>query len=166
MRDAEPGTVLEQKPVLFPPAPGTGEPESTGPYEPAGTPDPSSSARGVSTHPYQAPAGEPLPEEGPGERLGPYRLIQEIGHGGMGSVYLAEQEEPVRRQVALKIIRPDRDGEQDVVRFEAERQALALMDHPNIARVFDAGATPMAGCTSSWSWSRACRSPASATTTS
>ena len=79
--------------------------------------------------------------EGPGTRIGPYRLREKIGEGGMGVVYLAEQEKPVRRRVALKIIKPGMDTEQVVIRFEAERQALALMDHPSIARVFDAGAT-------------------------
>ncbi len=79
--------------------------------------------------------------EGPGSRIGPYKLLQRIGEGGMGVVYMAEQERPVRRKVALKIIKPGMDTEQVVARFEAERQALAMMDHPNIARVLDAGAT-------------------------
>ncbi len=79
--------------------------------------------------------------EGPGTRVGPYKLLQKIGEGGMGVVYMAEQDRPVRRRVALKIIKPGMDTEQVVARFEAERQALALMDHPNIARVFDAGTT-------------------------
>ncbi|MFO0808954.1 MAG: protein kinase [Gemmataceae bacterium] len=81
------------------------------------------------------------PAEGPGARVGPYKLLQEIGEGGMGVVYMAEQEEPVRRKVALKIIKPGMDSKQVVARFEAERQALGMMDHPNIAKVFDAGAT-------------------------
>ena len=79
--------------------------------------------------------------EGPGTRIGPYRLLQQIGEGGMGVVYMAEQEQPVRRKVALKIIKPGMDSAQVVARFEAERQALAVMDHTNIARVFDAGTT-------------------------
>ena len=79
--------------------------------------------------------------EGPGTRIGPYKLLEQIGEGGMGVVYMAEQEAPVRRKVALKIIKPGMDTGQVVARFEAERQALALMDHPNIAKVFDAGAT-------------------------
>src|SRR5436305_2442123 len=79
--------------------------------------------------------------EGPGARIGPYKLLQEIGEGGFGVVYLAEQEEPVRRRVALKIIKPGMDSRQVIARFEAERQALALMDHQNIARVLDAGTT-------------------------
>ena len=79
--------------------------------------------------------------EGPGTRVGPYKLLQQIGEGGMGAVYMAEQEHPVRRKVALKIIKPGMESDQVVARFEAERQALALMDHPNIARVLDAGVT-------------------------
>jgi WD40 repeat protein len=76
-----------------------------------------------------------------GARIGRYKLIEVIGEGGFGTVWLAEQEEPVRRKVALKIIKPGMDTREVVARFEAERQALALMDHPNIARVFDGGAT-------------------------
>ncbi|MCI0539458.1 MAG: hypothetical protein L0Z50_29970, partial [Verrucomicrobiales bacterium] len=79
--------------------------------------------------------------EGPGTRIGRYKLLQIIGEGGMGAVYMAEQEEPVRRRVALKIIKMGMDTRQVVARFEAERQALALMDHPNIAKIFDAGTT-------------------------
>jgi eukaryotic-like serine/threonine-protein kinase len=79
--------------------------------------------------------------EGPGSRVGPYRLLQQIGEGGMGVVFLAEQAEPVRRQVALKVVKPGMDSAQVIARFEAERQALALMDHPHIAKVFDAGTT-------------------------
>jgi WD40 repeat protein/serine/threonine protein kinase len=79
--------------------------------------------------------------EGPGSRIGRYKLLQMLGEGGMGVVYMAEQEEPVRRRVALKIIKLGMDTRQVVARFEAERQALALMDHPNIARVLDGGAT-------------------------
>ena len=77
----------------------------------------------------------------PGTQIGPYQLLERIGHGGMGVVYLAEQTQPVRRRVALKIIKPGMDTQQVIRRFEAERQALALMDHPNIARVLDAGET-------------------------
>lgn len=73
--------------------------------------------------------------------IGPYRLVEVLGEGGMGVVWLAEQNEPVRRQVALKIIKLGMDTREVVSRFETERQALAVMDHPNIARVFDAGAT-------------------------
>jgi serine/threonine protein kinase len=84
----------------------------------------------------------PAPFEGPGSRVGPYLLLEPLGEGGMGTVFLAEQSAPVRRRVALKVIKPGMDTAQVVARFEAERQALALMDHPNIAKVFDAGATP------------------------
>jgi tetratricopeptide (TPR) repeat protein len=80
--------------------------------------------------------------EGPGAVIGPCKLIEQIGEGGMGVVYVAEQHQPVRRKVALKIIRPGMDSKQVIARFEAERQALAIMDHPNIARVFDGGTTP------------------------
>jgi WD40 repeat protein/serine/threonine protein kinase len=76
-----------------------------------------------------------------GTVVGPYKLLQPIGEGGMGSVFMAEQQQPVRRKVALKVIKPGMDSQQVIARFEAERQALALMDHPNIARVLDAGAT-------------------------
>jgi tetratricopeptide (TPR) repeat protein/serine/threonine protein kinase len=79
--------------------------------------------------------------EAPGTMIGPYKLLQQIGEGGMGTVFMAEQLEPVRRRVALKVIKPGMDTGQVIARFEAERQALALMDHPNIARVLDAGAT-------------------------
>ena len=74
-------------------------------------------------------------------RVGRYRLLEKLGEGGCGVVYLAEQDEPVRRQVALKIIKPGMDTREVIARFEAERQALALMDHPGIAKVFDAGET-------------------------
>ena len=73
--------------------------------------------------------------------IGPYKLLQQIGEGGMGSVWMAEQEKPVRRIVALKIIKAGMDSKQVIARFEAERQALALMSHPNIAKVLDAGTT-------------------------
>src|SRR5262245_29707598 len=73
--------------------------------------------------------------EKPGNRIGRYKLLQKIGEGGMGVVYMAEQEEPIHRRVALKIIKLGMDTRQVVARFEAERQALALMDHPNIAKV-------------------------------
>ena len=80
--------------------------------------------------------------ERPGTVIGPYKLLQEIGEGGMGTVFMAEQTEPVRRMVALKLVRPGMDSRQILARFEAERQALAMMDHPNIAKVLDAGTTP------------------------
>jgi eukaryotic-like serine/threonine-protein kinase len=94
------------------------------------------------------PEGDPTPSadwsriaEGPGTMIGPYKLLQKIGEGGMGAVFMAEQTQPVRRRVALKVIKPGMDTGQVVARFEAERQALAIMDHQNIARVLDAGAT-------------------------
>ncbi len=83
----------------------------------------------------------PAQIEGPGTMIGRYELLQLIGEGGMGLVYLADQKEPVKRRVALKIIKPGMDSKQVVARFEAERQVLALLDHPNIAHVLDAGTT-------------------------
>jgi WD40 repeat protein/serine/threonine protein kinase len=82
-----------------------------------------------------------LISEKPGDRIGRYKLLEKIGEGGCGTVYMAEQEEPVRRRVALKVIKLGMDTKQVIARFEAERQALALMDHPNIAKVLDGGAT-------------------------
>jgi serine/threonine protein kinase len=79
--------------------------------------------------------------EGPGSRIGPYKLLQQIGEGGMGAVWMAEQQEPVQRRVAVKIIKPGMDSALVIARLQAERQALALMDHPNIARILDAGTT-------------------------
>ncbi len=89
----------------------------------------------------EAEAGSAPGEEAIGTRIGRYKLLEKIGEGGCGVVYLAEQEEPVRRRVALKIIKLGMETKSVISRFEAERQALAMMDHPNIARVFDAGAT-------------------------
>jgi eukaryotic-like serine/threonine-protein kinase len=98
---------------------------------------------GITGHRVQeGQAGSKLPaEEELGSRVGAYKLLQKIGEGGCGAVYLAEQEQPVRRRVALKIIKLGMDTRSVIARFEAERQAMALMDHPNIAHVFDAGAT-------------------------
>jgi len=79
--------------------------------------------------------------EKPGTIIGPYKLLQKLGEGGMGVVYMAEQKEPVKRRVALKIIKPGMDTRQVIARFEAERQALAMMDHPHIAKVLEAGTT-------------------------
>src|SRR6516165_3466917 len=79
------------------------------------------------------------PGEKAGDRIGRYKVLQQIGEGGCGLVYMAEQEEPVRRRVALKVIKLGMDTKSVIARFEAERQALAMMDHPNIARVLDAG---------------------------
>ena len=73
------------------------------------------------------------------KRIGPYRILDVLGEGGMSVVYLAEQSEPVKRRVALKILKPGMDSKQVVARFESERQALALLDHPNIAKIFDGG---------------------------
>jgi serine/threonine protein kinase len=88
----------------------------------------------------RALADSPI-REGPGTLIGPYKLLEPIGEGGFGVVFLAEQTQPVRRQVALKVLKPGMDSRPIVARFEAERQALALMDHPHIARVFDGGET-------------------------
>jgi serine/threonine protein kinase/WD40 repeat protein len=96
----------------------------------AGSPGPSGTVRLAS-----------VSAEKPGDRIGRYKLLQQIGEGGCGVVYMAEQEEPVHRRVALKVIKLGMDTKQVIARFEAERQALALMDHPNIAKVLDAGAT-------------------------
>lgn len=79
--------------------------------------------------------------EKPGGKIGPYKLIEKIGEGGFGVVFMAQQSAPVRRTVALKVIKPGMDSRQVVARFEAERQALAIMDHPNVAKVLDAGTT-------------------------
>src|SRR5439155_5442979 len=83
-----------------------------------------------------APPGEQI-----GETVGRYKLLERIGEGGFGTVYVAEQREPVKRRVALKILKLGMDTKQVVARFEAERQALAMMDHPNIAKVLDGAAT-------------------------
>ncbi|HUE73700.1 MAG TPA: protein kinase, partial [Pirellulaceae bacterium] len=91
-------------------------------------------ARGVDT------LAQPVTER-PGSVIGPYKLLQQIGEGGMGVVWMAEQTEPVKRKVAVKVIKPGMDSRQVIARFEAERQALAMMDHVNIARVLDAGTT-------------------------
>ena len=94
-----------------------------------------------------APAHDPVATrdgplaERPGTVVGPYKLMEQIGEGGMGLVFVAEQQQPVRRKVALKIIKPGMGSRDVIARFEAERQALALMDHPNIAKVHDAGTT-------------------------
>jgi serine/threonine protein kinase len=88
-----------------------------------------------------ATVDEPQVAERSGTLIGPYKLLEQIGEGGFGVVFMAEQTEPVRRKVALKVLKPGTDTRQVVARFEAERQALALMDHPNIARVLDGGQT-------------------------
>jgi serine/threonine protein kinase/lipopolysaccharide biosynthesis regulator YciM len=106
-------------------------------------PDPNTPAPPSANAPGPGATGtyQPAPIDGPGTQAGPYRLVRPLGEGGMGVVWLAEQTEPVRRMVALKLIKPGMDSAQVLARFEAERQALALMDHTNIARVLDAGAT-------------------------
>jgi serine/threonine protein kinase/lipopolysaccharide biosynthesis regulator YciM len=101
-------------------------------------PAPCEEATALLTPAATAPAAA---AEGPGAVIGPYKLLQQIGEGGMGTVFLAEQQEPVRRLVALKLIKPGMDSRQVIGRFEQERQALALMDHPNIATVLDADTT-------------------------
>ena len=95
-------------------------------------------------HPFLEKGSGPEPggvQEGPGTIIGHYKILQQIGEGGFGVVFMAEQTEPIVRRVALKIIKPGMDSAEVIARFEAERQALAMMDHPNIARVFDAGTT-------------------------
>src|SRR5262249_54058752 len=99
-------------------------------------------------HTVASDRGEAAPPTGPaaraeavGSRIGPYKLLQKLGEGGMGIVWMAEQQEPVRRRVALKVIKAGMDSTHVIGRFEQERQALALMDHPHIAKVLDAGAT-------------------------
>src|ERR1700720_4596100 len=91
--------------------------------------------------PEEIKAQTTVPGGKTGDWIGRYKLLQQIGEGGCGVVFMAEQEEPVRRKVALKIVKPGMDTKSVIARFEAERQALALMDHPSIAQVFDAGAT-------------------------
>jgi non-specific serine/threonine protein kinase/serine/threonine-protein kinase len=92
--------------------------------------------------PARLPPTTELLVERPGTTIGPYTLLEPIGEGGMGLVFVAEHQHPVRRKVALKVIKPGMDSKQVIARFEAERQALALMDHPNIAQVHDGGTTP------------------------
>ena len=89
---------------------------------------------------FVATTDAPISER-PGTVIGPYKLLEQIGEGGFGVVFMAEQQQPIRRKVALKVVKPGMDTRQVIARFEAERQALALMDHPNIARVLDAGTT-------------------------
>src|SRR5262249_12816068 len=101
--------------------------------QPAGEP------RATSDVSHPGPSDGSEPAEGPGTVIGPYKLIEPIGEGGMGIVWMAQQQEPVKRLVALKLIKAGMDSRQVIARFEAERQALALMEHANIARVLDAG---------------------------
>src|SRR5689334_174528 len=90
-------------------------------------------------HAEDSTVTEALPSSSTFPKIGPYLLVRKIGEGGMGVVYHARQIQPIRREVALKLIKPGMDSREVIARFESERQALALMDHPNIARVFDAG---------------------------
>ena len=98
-----------------------------------------------------------------GTTIGRYKLLQQIGEGGFGVVFMAEQTEPVQRKVALKIIKAGMDTKEVIARFEAERQAIALMDHPNIARALDPGQRRPGGLTSSWNWCAALPSLTTAT---
>src|SRR5207244_4274100 len=91
--------------------------------------------------PALATVDEPAVSERPGTLVGPYKLLEQIGEGGFGVVFMAEQQQPLRRKVALKVLKLGMDTRQVVARFEAERQALAILAHPNIAKVFDGGAT-------------------------
>jgi serine/threonine protein kinase/formylglycine-generating enzyme required for sulfatase activity len=114
--------------------------------QPPSTPDPPFFDPHATAEAPIAPRGAAkFDGEGPDAMIGPYRLLQRLGEGGMGIVWLAEQRAPVKRNVALKIIKAELSGDQVIARFEAERQALALMDHANIAKVLDAGTTPSGG---------------------
>jgi serine/threonine protein kinase/WD40 repeat protein len=106
----------------------------------AAHPQAASFLNGAAVGPMATVDWQPVREQ-PGAVIGPYKLMEQIGEGGMGLVFVAEQQQPVRRKVALKIIKPGMGSRDVIARFEAERQALALMDHPNIARVFDGGTT-------------------------
>jgi hypothetical protein len=134
--------------LLDRPAPVAAPPEGTGAFAAAEAEPPSSTQR----------------EEAGTVVAGRYKLVEEIGEGGMGTVWMAQQTAPVRRLVAVKLVKAGKDSRQVLARFEAERQALALMDHPHIAKVLDGGTTA-AGRTSSWSWSRACPSRNTVTST-
>src|SRR5579864_7569009 len=105
-----------------------------------GSPPPNASHL-MSTTDRSTLQADSVADETLGQTLGRYKLLEKIGEGGCGVVYVAEQTEPVRRRVALKVIKLGMDTKQVVARFEAERQALAMMDHPNIAKVLDAGST-------------------------
>ena len=122
----------------------TGQPETTDDQRGSSIEERSPAAVSTDDVPptrWTAPLAAPPIPEGPGARIGPYRLLQLLGEGGMGAVFLAEQEQPVKRRVALKIIKAGMDSAHVVARFEAERQTLAMMDHLNIAKVHDAGTT-------------------------
>src|SRR5262249_18882388 len=108
-------------------------------YQGAGTFLERPAAESAATGAFQGAAEQAASLEAPGTVIGSYKLIEQIGEGGFGVVFMAEQQEPIRRKVALKVIKPGMDSRQVIARFEAERQALALMDHANIAKVLDAG---------------------------
>src|SRR5262252_5619753 len=114
--------------------PGLGEKEND--EEEGSDPESLSLGEGTKLSLEVDPIGEMV-----GQKIGRYKILEKVGEGGCGVVYVAEQTEPVRRRVALKVIKLGMDTKQVVARFEAERQALAMMDHPNIAKVLDAGAT-------------------------
>ena len=131
---------------------------------PTGRPASSWAAPHGSRAPWRPPeTPRPPISEGPGSQIGPYKLLERLGEGAFGVVYMAEQREPVRRKVALKILKPGMDTKHVIARFEAEEQALALMDHPNIAGSSMRAPPNQAAPTSSWNWSRAGRSPNTAT---
>src|SRR5437763_2098717 len=98
-------------------------------------------AEAAATGAFPDAAEQASSPDAPGAVIGPYKLLEQIGEGGFGVVFLAEQQQPVRRKVALKVLKPGMDTRQVIARFEAERQALAMVEHTNIARVLDAGAT-------------------------
>jgi len=108
------------------------------------------------------PVSAKIEGEVPGSWIGRYLLKEKLGEGGFGVVYRAEQEKPLRRRVALKIIKPGMDTEDVIRRFEAERATLAQLSHPNVAQIFDAGATDSGAHTSSWNWWRERPSPITA----
>src|SRR5579863_2800982 len=102
----------------------------------------SASDTSVGSDGFRVPTLETATAAGTDSDFGPYHVIRTVGEGGMGTVYLAEQREPIRRSVALKVVKPGMDTGRVLARFANERQALAMMDHPNIARILDAGSTP------------------------
>src|SRR2546423_621227 len=110
-------------------------------YEGAGSFLEKPAAESGATGAFQDAAEQASSPEAPGTHFGPYKLIEQIGEGGMGTVWMAQQQEPVKRLVAVKLIKAGMDSRQVIARFEAERQALALMEHANIARVLEAGVT-------------------------
>ncbi|HKI32134.1 MAG TPA: serine/threonine-protein kinase [Gemmataceae bacterium] len=116
---------------------------ATGPYQPGADTLGQSSGAQPDTVDQLPRTDLPQGSEGSGSQIGPYRLVEKLGEGGMGVVWMAEQERPIRRQVALKIIKPGMDSAHVIARFETERQALTMMDHDNIARVYDAGTTAL-----------------------